>query len=98
MPWKAHPVSQLRLALAHAVRTANVPVAQAAQRFGVSRKTAFKWLARFDAQADAGAATLDDRSRRPARSPRRTDATLQQLILDARAIATAGAAESFAPT
>jgi len=84
MPWKAHPVSQLRLALAHAVRTANVPVAQAAQRFGVSRKTAFKWLARFDAQADAGAATLDDRSRRPARSPRRTDAALQQLILDAR--------------
>jgi transposase InsO family protein len=94
MPWKALPMSQLRLAFAHAVRTTNVPVAQAARRFGVSRKTAYKWLDRFDAaqlhvvQVDAApadaTASLEDRSRRLARSPRRTDATLEQLILDAR--------------
>ncbi|MBA3313855.1 MAG: helix-turn-helix domain-containing protein [Planctomycetaceae bacterium] len=49
MPWETSPVSELRLALVHAVRSAGLSVADAARRFGVSRKTAFKWLARHDA-------------------------------------------------
>ena len=50
MPWEVPPVSELRLALVHAVRSAGLPAAEAARRFGVSRKTAFKWLARHDAE------------------------------------------------
>lgn len=58
MPWKVQPVSDLRLALCHAVRTAGRSVAQAAREFGVSRKTAHKWLKTFDA-AQAAAASAD---------------------------------------
>ncbi len=81
MPWETSPVSELRLALVHAVRSAGLSVADAARRFGVSRKTAFKWLARHDAQPDV---PLRDRSRRPQRSPRRTSDDLERLDLDAR--------------
>lgn len=49
MPWKVPPVSEQRLALCHVVRTAGRSVTRAAADFGVSRKTAYKWLACFDA-------------------------------------------------
>src|SRR5689334_20581342 len=81
MPWKVTPVSELRIALVHCVRTLGRSVAQAARDFDVSRKTANKWLAVYDADP---ARPLLDRSRRPARSPHKTDDALQQLILDTR--------------
>ena len=81
MPWKVDPVTEQRLALIHAVRTAGLPVAEAARRFGVSRKTAFKWLARHDADPDGPPA---DRSRRPATSPGRTAPDVEAVVLQAR--------------
>ena len=81
MPWETQPVSELRLALVHAVRSAGLSAAEAARRFGVSRKTAFKWLARHDARPDA---PLGDHSRRPRSSPRRTPEPLERLVLEAR--------------
>jgi transposase InsO family protein len=81
MPWKVDPVPEQRTALVHAVRTAGLPVAEAARRYGVSRKTAFKWLARFDADP---AAPLADRSRRPHRSPARTADEAERAVLEAR--------------
>lgn len=81
MPWGVRPVSELRSALVHAVRSAGLPAAEAARRFGVSRKTAFKWLARHDADP---AAPLRDRPRRPARSPARTPDDVERLVLEAR--------------
>lgn len=81
MPWSTQPVSELRSALVHAVRAAGLTAADAARHFGVSRKTAFKWLARFDAQPDA---PLTDRSRRPDRSPARTSEAAEALVLQAR--------------
>jgi transposase InsO family protein len=92
MPWKAPTVSELRFALVHAVRSAGVPAARAARDFGVSRKTAFKWLRVYDDDAAAGPAAPDpaaapgpaalaDRSRRPHRSPARTpDATEAAVV------------------
>jgi transposase InsO family protein len=44
-------------------------VAAAAEAAGVSERTAFKWLARYRAEGQAG---LDDRSSAPRRIPRRT--------------------------
>lgn len=37
MPWKVEPVTEQRLALVHAVRTAGLSVAEAARRYGVER-------------------------------------------------------------
>jgi transposase InsO family protein len=79
MPWGTNTVSELRTAFVHAVRTAGRPVARAAEDFGISRKTAYKWLARFDAHEP-----LADRSRRPHRSPARTDGQLEAAVLAVR--------------
>jgi transposase InsO family protein len=79
MPWSTNTVSELRTAFAHAVRTAGRSVSQAAKDFGISRKTAYKWLARFDAQQPMG-----DGSRRPHRSPNRTADSLQAAVLAVR--------------
>jgi transposase InsO family protein len=50
--------------------------------FGISRKTGYKWL---DRQGLAGAGSLADRSRRPHRSPWRTDAATEAAVLRIRA-------------
>ena len=81
MPWRSPPVSDQRLALVHLVRTVGVGVTQAARRFGVSRKTAYKWLARYDASPQAA---LVDRSRTPLRQPLLTDPTVQEQIVRLR--------------
>jgi transposase InsO family protein len=85
MPWKTPIVSDLRLALVHSVRTLHRPVAVVAREFGVSRKTAFKWLRVFDRVGGGGdAGPLTDRSRRPATSPTRTEALIERAVLQAR--------------
>ena len=81
MPWETPPVSELRTALVHSVRVTGLSVAEAARRFGVSRKTAHKWLARRDAEPER---SLVDRSRRPARSPARTAEGVERLSFGAR--------------
>jgi transposase InsO family protein len=62
-----------------------------ARRFGISRKTAYKWLGRArHARAETAsggealALALSDRSRRPHRSPTRTPAALEQRVLAIR--------------
>lgn len=55
--------------------------AAAAEAAGVSRATAYKWLARFREEGPEG---LLDRSCRPRRSPRQLDAALEQQILTVR--------------
>jgi transposase InsO family protein len=52
-----------------------VPIAELCRRFGISRKTGYKWLRRE---------TFADRSRRPAVSPTRTAAEIEALVLDLR--------------
>jgi hypothetical protein len=79
MPWSTTTVSELRTAFVHAVRTAQLPVTQAAAQFGISRKTAYKWLERFDQQLPP-----TDQSRRPLHSPAQTDAALEAAVLAVR--------------
>ena len=52
------------------------------RRFGIAPATAYKWLQRY---AAAGAAGLQDRSRRPHRSPGRTAAAVEAAVLALRA-------------
>jgi transposase InsO family protein len=56
-------------------------VSEAARRYGVSRQTAHKWMARFDADP---AAPLADRPRRPRSSPARTPHAVERAVLEAR--------------
>jgi len=81
MPWKVVPVSDCRLTLCLMVRSLGHSVSSAARAFNVSRKTAYKWLDRFDLDPSR---SLADRSTRPQSSPRRTGSQLQSRALDLR--------------
>jgi hypothetical protein len=56
-------------------------VAAAAESMGISRATAYKWLARYEAEGKPG---LENRSSRPHRSPGRTPQGVEQRILKLR--------------
>jgi len=81
MPWKDATQMSLRLEFARLALRDGANVRQLCRRFGVSPKTAYKWLARFRA---GGPAALADRSRRPAASPGRTAAALERAVLQLR--------------
>jgi transposase len=71
-----------RRLLVHRVRELGMPVAHVAQAMGVSRQCAHRWVARFDAEGDAG---LEDRTSRPHSTPTRTPAEVEARIVAARA-------------
>jgi transposase InsO family protein len=54
---------------------------QLCRRFGISRKTGYKWRQRYQ---QTGVAGLADRSRRPQHSPRRSEAVVEQQVLAIR--------------
>jgi transposase InsO family protein len=58
-----------------------MPVAHVAKAMGISRQCAHRWVARFDAEGDAG---LHDRSSRPHLMPTRTSAEIEARIVAAR--------------
>jgi transposase InsO family protein len=70
-----------RRLLVDRVRVDGRPVAHVAKELGISRQCAHRWVARFDAEGEAG---LADRSSRPRTSPTRTPARVEQRVLKAR--------------
>jgi transposase len=71
-----------RRLLVQRVRVEGAPVAHVAKAMGISRQCAHRWVARFDAEGDAG---LVDRSSRPHHMPNRTSAEVEAQVLAARA-------------
>jgi transposase InsO family protein len=57
------------------------PIAELCRRFGISRKTGYKWLERFEQEGRAG---LGDRSRAPHGSPQAIPEDMAKAILTAR--------------
>jgi len=80
MPWHQESVMSQRFDF---VRSAEISkmMSEVCRRFGISRKTGYKWLHRFQG---AGVQGLEDGNRRPYRSPRKTLDDIEQLILLAR--------------
>lgn len=81
MAWKVCSAMSLREEFVFLSRNGQGNVALLCRRFGISRKTAYKWLGRFKRQGTAG---LMDRSRVPKTSPRRSSAALEQLVVSLR--------------
>ena len=71
-----------RRLLVQRVRDEGQAVAHVAKAMGISRQCAHRWVARFDAEGEAG---LHDRSSRPLTCPTRTSAQVEQKVLEARA-------------
>lgn len=81
MVWKATSIVDQREEFARLAGVAGANMRELCQRFGISRTTGYKWLARFQAEGDAG---LRDRSRRPEQSPGRTDARIEDRVVELR--------------
>jgi putative transposase len=81
MPWKIQSPVGERWRLVKALLRDEQSVKQWCRIFGISRKTAYKWKARFVAQ---GRQALSDRSRRPGRNPRRLKALWVKRIRSLR--------------
>ena len=81
MPWKECSTVSQRAALVKAM-IEETPVTRLCGQVGISRTTAYKWMARY---RDEGPAGLEDRSRRPHHSPQRTAEQLERAILEVRA-------------
>lgn len=81
MPWlETSPVDQRERFIADA-RRGLYPMTELCARYGISRKSGYKWLTRFE---EGGRAALRDRSRAPHQCPHRIAAEVAQLICAAR--------------
>ena len=81
MSWKTSDVVDQRLQFIAAVEAADEPLSVLCERFGISRKTGYKWIARYNA---GGPATLLDRTSRPHRPARATPTEQVARILAVR--------------
>jgi putative transposase len=80
MPWQEVVTVELRQQFVHDALRRMVPVAELCAAYGISRKTGYKFLARYDTLGVAG---LADQSRRPHRSPAALDPVLLDRLLEA---------------
>lgn len=79
MPWNESSAMLERMKFIVAVSSGELSFSDQCQRFGISRKTGYKWLERFD---QGGLEDLKDRSRAPRSSPQRIDAGMAERILE----------------
>jgi transposase InsO family protein len=81
MPWKESSIMSQRQEFVMLASVENANIRQLCRRFGISPTTGYKWLGRY--QAD-GASGLSDQSRRPHYSPTRTNAKVEQKVVQLR--------------
>ena len=81
MSWKVESVLQQRLAMIHRIEELKRPVHEVAKEFGVSRKTANKWLARHRGKQWCA---LIDQSHRPKHSPDKTADAIEEAVVEER--------------
>ncbi len=81
MPWQEVSTMSLRKEFTMLASQNCANISELCRRFGISRKTAYKWLGRYGKAGDEG---LQDRPRRPHRSSNRTPEPMEQLALSMR--------------
>ena len=79
MPWsQTSPMDQRTQFIADYLREV-LSITELCDLYGISRKTAYKWIDRYLRQGPAG---LEERTRRPHSSPNRTSDEVTQALLD----------------
>jgi transposase InsO family protein len=81
MPWRETSPMEQRLEFIREYETELFTMTELAAQYGISRKTAYKWLARYETD---GASGLIDHSRRPGVNPNATDPELVEALLAVR--------------
>jgi transposase InsO family protein len=80
MPWREVSVMEQRREFVRLALQEGANRRELCRRFGISRQTGYKWLLR----GASGESGLADRSRRPHRSPGRSDCALEAAVLALR--------------
>ena len=83
MPWQELSPMEQRLQLVRDYLSGLFSMTELAEQYAVSRKTAYKWVARY-AASDGQVEALADQSRRPHTSPHATDPTVVEALLALR--------------
>ena len=81
MPWQECDQVSLRIEFVTLATSEGANLSALCRRFGISRKTGYKWLGRY---RDGGEAALADRPRRPKRMRRPTPEPVQRRVLALR--------------
>ena len=81
MPWKACTPMSERHDLVRQAAAGAATMSALSRAYGVSRKTAYKWLKRY---RTAGQEGLADQSRRPHQSPRQVAMALEERVCELR--------------
>jgi len=82
MPWRETDAMRERIEFVVLARQGGTSVSELCRQYGVSRKTAYKWLQRY---REAGSLTgLVERSRRPRRSPGQTPEEVEGRVVALR--------------
>lgn len=81
MPWRTSSAMSERHEFVLLASQPDANVRALCRRFGISSRTAYKWLNRYLAEGEAG---LVERSRKPKTSPLRTPDAMEQLVTKLR--------------
>lgn len=81
MPWNEVTTVKLRTEFVRLAQSEGANISRPCQRFQISRKAGYKWLARFRCDGDSG---LGDQSRRPTVSPGRIPHDVEAEVLRLR--------------
>jgi len=81
MPWRETSPMEQRLEFVREYESELFTMSELAAQYGISRKTAYKWLERYDADGVDG---LRDHSRRPHQSPQATAPELVERLMAVR--------------
>lgn len=82
MPWKETDVGSERIRFVVEALREEETMRALCRRYGISRKTGYKWLRRFEQVGSLG--ELQEHSRRPRRSPRQTDSKVEDRVVALR--------------
>ncbi|MCL5035866.1 MAG: IS481 family transposase [Chloroflexi bacterium] len=92
MSWRVTSVVDERKAFCELAEQKIIPFSDLCARFGVSYKTGYKWLSRYE---ESGVNGLHDRSRKPRRSPNKTSEEIESQIMELKKIYTAWGARKL---
>ncbi len=81
MPWKVESLMSVKKEFVALAISEHSGVSELCRRFGISRKTAYKWINRYAAEGESG---LLEKSRKPFYSPNATPLDSQEAIFEIR--------------
>lgn len=81
VPFRERTLMSLREEFVQRAAVEDANLSALCRQFGITRRTGYRWLHRFEG---AGLAGLDDRSRRPHSSPRQTSSALEDEVVALR--------------